>query len=82
MIATQRLHEMGQSLWLDNMTRGLLASGADLSSGERLLHCTEFCGPERWRDEHVHDLGPSCSAVVGLIWFVCLIGRTGNTHLP
>jgi transaldolase len=27
MIATQSLHEMGQSLWLDNVTRGLLASG-------------------------------------------------------
>jgi len=24
---TQRLHDLGQSLWLDNMTRGLLASG-------------------------------------------------------
>ncbi len=27
MKATQSLHEMGQSLWLDNITRGLLASG-------------------------------------------------------
>jgi transaldolase len=27
MKATQKLHEMGQSLWLDNITRGLLASG-------------------------------------------------------
>jgi transaldolase len=27
MKATQRLHEMGQSLWLDNITRGLLSSG-------------------------------------------------------
>jgi transaldolase len=27
MIATQRLHEIGQSLWLDNITRGLLAGG-------------------------------------------------------
>ena len=25
--ATQRLHDMGQSLWLDNITRGLLTSG-------------------------------------------------------
>ena len=25
--ATQKLHEMGQSLWLDNITRGLLKSG-------------------------------------------------------
>jgi transaldolase len=24
---TQKLHEMGQSLWLDNITRGLLSSG-------------------------------------------------------
>lgn len=27
MQATQRLHDMGQSLWLDNITRGLLTSG-------------------------------------------------------
>ena len=27
MKATQQLHEMGQSLWLDNITRGLLISG-------------------------------------------------------
>jgi len=27
MKATQELHEMGQSLWLDNIIRGLLASG-------------------------------------------------------
>jgi transaldolase len=27
MKATERLHEMGQSLWLDNITRGLLESG-------------------------------------------------------
>jgi transaldolase len=27
MQATQKLHEMGQSLWLDNITRNLLASG-------------------------------------------------------
>lgn len=28
MKATQRLHDLGQSLWLDNITRGLLQSGA------------------------------------------------------
>ena len=27
MKATQQLHEMGQTLWLDNITRGLLTSG-------------------------------------------------------
>jgi transaldolase len=27
MKTTQRLHDLGQSLWLDNITRGLLASG-------------------------------------------------------
>jgi transaldolase len=27
MKATQKLHEMGQSIWLDNITRGLLTSG-------------------------------------------------------
>jgi hypothetical protein len=25
--ATRRLHNLGQSLWLDNITRGLLTSG-------------------------------------------------------
>jgi hypothetical protein len=27
---TQALHEAGQSLWLDNITRALLDAGADL----------------------------------------------------
>ena len=27
MKATQKLHDIGQSIWLDNLTRGLLASG-------------------------------------------------------
>jgi transaldolase len=27
MVATQHLHDLGQSLWLDNITRGLLTSG-------------------------------------------------------
>ncbi|MGB5640683.1 MAG: transaldolase family protein, partial [Sedimenticolaceae bacterium] len=27
MHATQQLHDLGQSLWLDNITRGLLTSG-------------------------------------------------------
>jgi len=27
MKATQRLHDLGQSLWLDNITRGLLTKG-------------------------------------------------------
>ena len=27
MKATEQLHHMGQSLWLDNITRGLLTSG-------------------------------------------------------
>ena len=27
MNATRRLHDLGQSLWLDNITRGLLTSG-------------------------------------------------------
>lgn len=27
MKATQKLHDLGQSLWLDNITRGLLTKG-------------------------------------------------------
>ncbi|RUZ52426.1 transaldolase, partial [Mesorhizobium sp. M7A.F.Ca.US.003.02.2.1] len=36
MNATTRLHELGQSLWLDNITRDLL------SSGTLQRYCTEF----------------------------------------
>jgi len=32
---TQRLHEMGQSLWLDNITRGLVTSGVLQDEGAR-----------------------------------------------
>jgi len=28
MKATRQLHDLGQSLWLDNITRGLLEDGA------------------------------------------------------
>lgn len=28
MMATRRLHDLGQSLWLDNITRGILNDGA------------------------------------------------------
>ena len=28
---TQKLHDLGQSLWLDNITRGLLDSGHNIT---------------------------------------------------
>ncbi|MGH7136695.1 MAG: hypothetical protein ACREHD_13215 [Pirellulales bacterium] len=37
---TQQLHEMGQSLWLDNITRGLLDSG----TLERYIHELSISG--------------------------------------
>jgi transaldolase len=37
---TQKLHEIGQSLWLDNITRGLLASG----TLERYIHELSITG--------------------------------------
>jgi transaldolase len=40
MKTTQKLHEIGQSLWLDNITRGLLASG----TLERYIHELSITG--------------------------------------
>jgi transaldolase len=37
---TKKLHEIGQSLWLDNITRGLLASG----TLERYIHELSITG--------------------------------------
>jgi len=39
-VTTQKLHEIGQSLWLDNITRGLLASG----TLERYIHELSISG--------------------------------------
>jgi hypothetical protein len=36
MKTTQRLHELGQRLWLDNITRGLLASGPQRPDNEQI----------------------------------------------
>jgi hypothetical protein len=48
MKATQKLHNLGQSLWLDNITRDLLNSGAlrcDSAHGARRISRTNFCRP-------------------------------------
>ena len=60
MKATQLLHNLGQSLWLDNITRGLLDSGtlkryiartlrnrADLQSDDLRPRHQEQCGLRR-----------------------------------
>jgi len=44
MKATQKLHEMGQSLWLDNITRGLLTSELEASRAWFYARC-EFPAP-------------------------------------
>jgi hypothetical protein len=41
MKATQELHEMSQSLWLDNITRGLLTSGTPGRRGQFIRQVLE-----------------------------------------
>ncbi len=46
MKATQRLHDLGQSLWPDNITRGLLTKGSlrrDESWSELIECITAMC---------------------------------------
>ena len=56
---TEKLHEMGQSLWLDNITRGLLSSGTlesyirDLSVAGLTSNPTIF--DDAIKNSHDHD---------------------------
>ena len=45
MNATRRLHDLGQSLWLDNISRGLLASGTLARYIEMAMHGAKSAYP-------------------------------------
>jgi transaldolase len=52
MKATQKLHDMGQSLWLDNITRGLLTSGTLRNYIKELLGHGPHLEPHDLRSRH------------------------------
>lgn len=56
MKATQQLHDLGQSLWLDNITRGLLASGT-LSRYINEYSVTGLTSNPTIFDKAIHDTG-------------------------
>ncbi len=56
MKATQKLHQLGQSLWLDNITRGLLTSGT-LQSYINKLSVTGLTSNPTIFDKAVRDAG-------------------------
>jgi transaldolase len=56
MNATQRLHDLGQSLWLDNITRGLLTTGT-LSRYIRELSVTGLTSNPTIFDKAIKDAG-------------------------
>jgi transaldolase len=56
MYATQQLHDLGQSLWLDNITRALLTSGT-LSRYIRELTVTGLTSNPTIFDEAIKSAG-------------------------
>jgi transaldolase len=56
MIATEQLHQLGQSLWLDNITRGLLTSGT-LEHYIRELSITGLTSNPSIFDHAIRDTG-------------------------
>jgi hypothetical protein len=85
MIAAQRLHEIGQSLWLDNVTRGLLASGTlechiqelSIKRLRRALSRAVF------REKSMNWMWILIAMpFAALICSACSIGRTGRLHKP
>jgi len=49
---TEKLHQFGQSLWLDNITHRLLASGALLSYIQELSNHWSHVEPNHLRSRH------------------------------
>jgi hypothetical protein len=83
MIAAQRLQEMGESLWFDNVTHGVLATGSlecciqELSiKGLKERLCRADFTEESMYWMWILIAMP----FAGLICFACLIARTGGTH--
>jgi transaldolase len=64
MKATERLHRMGQSLWLDNITRGLLTSGT-LERYIRELSITGLTSNPSIFDHAIRDTGFYDDAIRG-----------------
>ncbi len=64
MKATEQLHHMGQSLWLDNITRGLLASGT-LQRYIRELSITGLTSNPSIFDHAIRDTGFYDDAIRG-----------------
>jgi transaldolase len=64
MLATEQLHCMGQSLWLDNITRGLLTSGT-LESYIRKLSITGLTSNPSIFDRAIRDTGFYDDAIRG-----------------
>jgi transaldolase len=56
MKATEQLHHLGQSLWLDNRTRGLLTSGT-LERYTRELSINGFTSNPSIFDHPIRDTG-------------------------
>jgi len=66
MKATEQLHQMGQSLWLDNITRGLIASGT-LERYIRELSITGLTSNPSIFDRAIRDTGFYDEAIRGKI---------------
>jgi transaldolase len=66
MKATEQLHQMGQSLWLDNITRGLIASGT-LERYIRELSITGLTSNPSIFDHAIRDTGFYDEAIRGKI---------------
>jgi transaldolase len=64
MKATEQLHQMGQSLWLDNITRGLIASGT-LERYVRELSITGLTSNPSIFDHAIRDTGFYDEAIRG-----------------
>jgi transaldolase len=64
MKATEQLHQMGQSLWLDNITRGLIASGT-LERYIRELSITGLTSNPSIFDRAIRDTGFYDEAIRG-----------------
>src|ERR1700735_4288196 len=78
---TRQLHDLGQSLWLDNITRGLLNSGtlaryiAEVSVTGRPSNPTIFdkaIKDSRFYDEAIHDKAAAGKSGEGLFFELAL----------
>ena len=59
MKATKKLHELGQSLWLDNITRDLLTTGTLTALHRRALGDGTHLEPDDLRPRHQEQHAPT-----------------------